>query len=40
MAGLLDYQHVEISFNGNAVVHDVTFQLHPGEILGKPAGSV
>ncbi|MDY6290156.1 MAG: ABC transporter ATP-binding protein [Succiniclasticum sp.] len=34
MAGLLDYQHVEISFNGNAVVHDVTFQLHPGEILG------
>ena len=33
MAGLLDYQHVEISFNGNAVVHDVTFQLHPGEIL-------
>ena len=35
MAGLLDYQHVEISFNGNAVVHDVTFQLHPGEILGS-----
>ena len=34
MAVLLDYQHVEISFNGNAVVHDVTFQLHPGEILG------
>lgn len=34
MTGLLDYQHVEISFSGNAVVHDVTFQLHPGEILG------
>lgn len=34
MAALLDYQHVEISFNGNAVVHDVSFQLHPGEILG------
>ena len=34
MAGLLDYQHVEISFNGNAVVYDVTFQLQPGEILG------
>lgn len=34
MAVLLDYQHVEISFNGNAVVHDVSFQLHPGEILG------
>ena len=34
MAVLLDYQHVDISFNGNAVVHDVSFQLHPGEILG------
>lgn len=34
MAVLLDYQHVEISFNGNAVVHDVSFQLHPSEILG------
>ncbi len=34
MPVLLDYQHVEISFNGNPVVHDVSFQLHPGEILG------
>ncbi len=34
MAVLLDYQHVEISFNGNPVVRDVSFQLHPGEILG------
>ncbi len=34
MAVLLDYQHVEISFNGNPVVHDVSFQLRPGEILG------
>lgn len=34
MAVLLDYQHVEISFNGNPVVHDVSFQLNPGEILG------
>ena len=34
MSVLLDYQHVEISFNGNAVVHDVSFSLHPGEILG------
>ncbi|MGM9546164.1 MAG: ATP-binding cassette domain-containing protein, partial [Vescimonas sp.] len=25
---------MDISFNGNAVVHDVSFQLHPGEILG------
>ncbi len=34
MAALLDYQHIEISFNGNPVVHDVSFRLHPGEILG------
>ena len=34
MAVLLDYQHVEVSFNGNPVVHDVSFQLHSGEILG------
>ena len=34
MAVLLDYQHVEISFGGNPVVHDVSFQLHSGEILG------
>lgn len=34
MAALLDYQHVEISFNGTPVVHDVSFQLHKGEILG------
>ena len=34
MAVLLDYQHVEVSFNGEPVVHDVSFQLHSGEILG------
>ena len=34
MSVLLDYQHVEISFNGRPVVHDISFQLHPGEILG------
>ena len=34
MAVLLDYQHVEVSFNGEPVVHDGSFQLHPGEILG------
>ena len=34
MSVLLDYQHVEISFNGNAVVRDVSFSLRPGEILG------
>lgn len=31
---LLDLQHVEVSYNGNAVVHDVSLQLEPGEILG------
>lgn len=34
MAALLDYEHVEISFGGVPVVHDVSFRLHPGEILG------
>ena len=34
MASLLSYEHVEISFGGRPVVHDVSFDLHPGEILG------
>lgn len=34
MKPLLDVQHVEISYNGRAVVHDVSFQLEQGEILG------
>lgn len=34
MSALLEYEHVEISFGGRPVVHDVSFQLHPGEILG------
>ena len=34
MEELLRYQSVEVSFNGRAVTHDVTFSLHPGEILG------
>lgn len=34
MDALLKYDNVEISFGGNAVVHDVSFSLHPGEILG------
>lgn len=34
MDALLTYDQVEISFGGNAVVHDVSFSLHPGEILG------
>ncbi|MBR0161219.1 MAG: ABC transporter ATP-binding protein [Oscillospiraceae bacterium] len=34
MAALLEYRQVEVSFNGNPVVRDVSFALHPGEILG------
>lgn len=34
MAALLDYKNVEISFGGIPVVHDVSFSLQPGEILG------
>lgn len=34
MKSLLTYDSVEVSFNGNAVIHDVSFALHPGEILG------
>lgn len=31
---ILTYDSVEISFGGSAVVHDVSFSLHKGEILG------
>ncbi len=34
MAELLKYDHVEISFGGRPVVHDVSVSLQPGEILG------
>lgn len=34
MSALLEYEHVEISFDGRPVVQDVSFSLHPGEILG------
>lgn len=34
MEELLTYQSVEVSFNGKAVTHDVSFTLHTGEILG------
>ncbi len=34
MDALLTYDSVEISFSGTAVVRDVSFSLHPGEILG------
>lgn len=31
---LLDMRHVEISYNGRPVVHDVSLRMEPGEILG------
>ncbi len=34
MEPLLSYRSVEVSFNGLAVTHDVSFTLHSGEILG------
>lgn len=34
MESLLTYQSVEVSFNGRAVTHNVSFTLHAGEILG------
>ena len=34
MDALLTYDSVEISFGGAAVVRDMSFSLHSGEILG------
>lgn len=34
MKEILNYQSVEISFNGQKVVQNVSFSLHAGEILG------
>lgn len=34
MSEILTFDRVEISFSGTPVVHDVSFSLHPGEILG------
>lgn len=34
MAELLKFQNVEISYGGTSVVHDVSFSVKPGEILG------
>lgn len=34
MAELLSFEHVEISYGGTPVVHDVSFSVNPGEILG------
>ena len=34
MEPLLDVQHLEVSYHGRKVVHDVSFCLKAGEILG------
>ena len=34
MAELLSFEHVEISYGEDPVVHDVSFSVKPGEILG------
>lgn len=34
MTPLLDVRHVEVSYDGTPAVHDVSFQMDPGEILG------
>ena len=34
MNEILDYQSVEICYNGNKIIHDVSFNVHSGEILG------
>jgi nickel_nikD: nickel import ATP-binding protein NikD len=34
MKEILSYQSVEVCFNGKAVIHDNSFVLHEGEILG------
>ena len=34
MEGLLQYRNVKIAFRGRTVIDDVSFALHPGEILG------
>lgn len=34
MAEIIKYEHVDISFNGEMVVHDCNFSVNEGEILG------
>lgn len=34
MEPLLRVEHIAVCYNGKAVVHDVSFELHEGEILG------
>ncbi|MBQ2137489.1 MAG: ATP-binding cassette domain-containing protein, partial [Selenomonas sp.] len=34
MTDIIRYEHVDISYNGQLVVHDISFNLQAGEILG------
>ena len=34
MAEVIRYEHVDISYKGKRVVHDVSFSVEKGEILG------
>ena len=34
MNGILNYQSVDICYNNNTIIHDVSFKVHSGEILG------
>ena len=34
MAEIIRYEHVDISFNGEMVIHDCNFSVNEGEILG------
>ncbi|MBQ2087658.1 MAG: ABC transporter ATP-binding protein [Selenomonas sp.] len=34
MTDIIRYEHVDISYNGQLVVHDISFTLQAGEILG------
>ena len=35
MTEVIRYEHVDISYKGKRVVHDVSFSVEKGEILGK-----
>ncbi|SFT78013.1 ABC-type dipeptide/oligopeptide/nickel transport system, ATPase component [Selenomonas sp. GACV-9] len=34
MDEIIRYDHVDVSYNGSCVVHDISFGVQPGEILG------
>ena len=34
MAGIIRYEHVDISYNGHKAVNDISFSVNEGEILG------